>query len=180
MTPAEAVRGLFNGAPDALFVTSLGTATSALRAASGDGPHLYLGGSMGCALAAAMGVAEKRPGRRVVAILGDGETLMGAGSLWSFAGIRPANLLVAVLVDSHYSITGGQRLEVPLAFAHVARALGLSADVAHSEAEVVEQVGRLALPGLLEVRYEELEWPGPSFLRGSAHRPLPVRTGRIG
>ena len=54
MNATDAARELLAAAPDALFVASLGTATSALRAASGDGPHLYLGGSMGAALAVAM------------------------------------------------------------------------------------------------------------------------------
>ena len=113
MNALEATRALLSAAPDALFVASLGTPTSALRAASDDGPHLYMGGAMGTALAAAIGVADKRPDRPVVALLGDGETLMGANSLWSLAGIQPGNLLAAVLADGHYSITGGQRLGVP-------------------------------------------------------------------
>jgi thiamine pyrophosphate-dependent acetolactate synthase large subunit-like protein len=162
MNPTQAVSALLRASPDALVVASLGTATSALRAASGDGPHLYMGGAMGSALAAAVGVAGKRPERSVVALLGDGETLMGAGSLWSLAGIRPANLLAVVLADGHYTITGGQPLGVPAVFADVARALGLSADVARSEAAAERLARELALPGLLEVRYDERTWPGPS------------------
>jgi thiamine pyrophosphate-dependent acetolactate synthase large subunit-like protein len=65
--PAEAVAGALDETPDALFVSSLGTATSALRLASDDGPHLYLGGAMGCGLAVSLGVAEARrdPGAEV-------------------------------------------------------------------------------------------------------------------
>src|SRR5438128_10084194 len=69
---AEAVAAAVEAAPDALFVASLGTATSALRLASGDGPHLYMGGAMGCGLPAALGVAERCPSREVIAIVGDG------------------------------------------------------------------------------------------------------------
>lgn len=162
MNPTQAVAALLRGQPDALVVASLGTATSALRAASGDGPHLYMGGSMGSALAVAMGVAEKRPDRRVVAVLGDGETVMGAGSLWSLAGMQPPNLLAAVLVDGHYTITGGQPLGVPAVFADVARALGLTADLARSEADAERLARELFLLAFLEVRYDERTWPGPS------------------
>ncbi len=162
MNPTAAVSALLRAHPDALFVASLGTATSALRSASGDGPHLYMGGSMGSALAVALGVAEKRPDRRVVAVLGDGESVMGAGSFWSLAGIRPANLLAAVLVDGRYTITGGQPLGVPAVFADVARTLGLAAVVATNEAEAERLARELALPGLLEIRYDERTWPGPS------------------
>jgi thiamine pyrophosphate-dependent acetolactate synthase large subunit-like protein len=162
VNPAQAVAALLRAQPDALFVASLGTPTSALRSASGDGPHLYMGGSMGSALAVALGVAEKRPDRRVVAVLGDGEGVMGAGSLWSLAGMRPPNLLAAVLVDGHYTITGGQPLGVPAVFAEVARTLGLAAGEAASESDTERLARELALPGLLEIRYHERAWPGPS------------------
>jgi sulfopyruvate decarboxylase subunit beta len=162
MNATQAVSALLRAVPDALCVASLGTATSALRAAGNDGPHLYMGGSMGSALAVALGVAEKRSARSVVAVLGDGESVMGAGSLWSLAGLRPANLLAAVLADGHYSITGGQPLGVPGTFADVAAALGLAAAVAASEAEVEQRAGELPRPGLLEIRYDDRAWPGPS------------------
>jgi thiamine pyrophosphate-dependent acetolactate synthase large subunit-like protein len=162
MNATDVARAVLAAAPDALYVASLGTPTSALRAASDDGPHLYLGGSMGVALAAALGVAEKRPERAVVALLGDGELLMGAGSLWSLAGRAPANLLVVVLVDGHYAITGGQPLEVPARFADPAAALGLSAAAASTLEQIARHVAQLRRPAVLEARYHEREWPGPS------------------
>ena len=110
MKAADAVGAAVAAAPDALFVASLGTATSALRRASADGPHLYLGGAMGSGLAAALGVADCRPARSVIAVVGDGDLLMGASSLWTLSGLAPQNLLVLVLDDGAYSITGGQEL----------------------------------------------------------------------
>jgi thiamine pyrophosphate-dependent acetolactate synthase large subunit-like protein len=162
VNPTSIVAAVLEAAPQALVVASLGTPTSALRAASDDGPHLYLGGSMGTALAAALGVAEKRPERQVLALLGDGEALMGASSLWTLAGLAPENLLAIVLVDGHYSITGGQPLGVPGAFAGVAQALGLATATARTYDEVTEHVKRLPRPGLLEVHYTDRAWPGPS------------------
>jgi thiamine pyrophosphate-dependent acetolactate synthase large subunit-like protein len=158
----DAVRALLAARPDALWVAALGTATSALRAASDDGPHLYLGGSMGAALPAALGVAETRPQRDVVALLGDGELLMGASSLWAVAGLRPANLLVAVLANGAYGITGGQRLALPTRFPEVAEALGLATAAAGAPEEVAPAVEGLERPGLLELAIDDLAWPGPS------------------
>jgi len=162
MNATEATRALLAARPDALYIAALGTATSALRAASDDGPHLYMGGSMGSALAVALGVAETRPQRDVVALLGDGELLMGAASLWSLAGLRPANLLVAVLANGAYGITGGQRLELPTRFPEVADALGLDTGAAGAPDEVAAAVERLELPGLLELAVDDQAWPGPS------------------
>ena len=162
MNPTEVVAAVLSAAPGALYVASLGTPTSALRAASDDGPHLYMGGSMGSALAVALGVAEKRPERDVIALLGDGETVMGASSLWSLAGLALPNLLAVVLVDGHYTITGGQPLGVPDTFGAVAAALGLATATARGADEIARGVRELARPGLLEVRYDERTWPGPS------------------
>jgi thiamine pyrophosphate-dependent acetolactate synthase large subunit-like protein len=163
MNAADAVRAVVDAVPDALFVSSLGTATSALRAATGDGPHLYMGGSMGSALAAALGVADCRPERRVVSIIGDGEAVMGAGSLWALAGLKPENLLVVVLADGHYTITGGQQLGVPGAFSAVAEALGgVRTETVESVQEIAPAIGAGPWPALVEVRYAERVWPGPS------------------
>lgn len=163
MNPSDAVAAAVEAAPGALFVSSLGTATSALRLASDDGPHLYLGGAMGCGLAAALGVAECCPKRSVVAVIGDGDLLMGAGSLWSLAGLAPRNLVVVVLDDGGYSITGGQPVVARDALAGVAGALpGVGAVVAATAAEVGEAVGGMGRPGLVVARIDEPAWPGPS------------------
>ena len=163
MRAADAVRAAVDAAPDALFVSSLGTATSALRLASDDGPHLYLGGAMGCGLAAALGVADCRPERDVIAVLGDGDLLMGASSLWTLSGLGPANLLVLVLDDGRYSITGGQEIVGAGAFRAVAGAFpGVAAAEAATRDEVAEAVVALERPALLLARIGERAWPGPS------------------
>jgi thiamine pyrophosphate-dependent acetolactate synthase large subunit-like protein len=159
----DAVAAALAAAPDGLFVSSLGTATSALRQASGDGPHFYLGGSMACGLPTALGVAAARPERTVVAVVGDGDLLMGAGSLWSLAGLRPANLVVVILEDGRYSITGGQELVVEGSFAGVAGALpGLASSTCATPEEVAEAVRTSARPAVVVAAVDEVAWPGPS------------------
>jgi thiamine pyrophosphate-dependent acetolactate synthase large subunit-like protein len=149
--------------PDALCVSSLGTATSALRSASSDGGHFYLGASMGSALAVAMGVADAVPERVVVALLGDGELLMGANTLWSVSAYRPKNLLAVVLSDGAYAITGGQNLSAPPHFVEVSAALGgIAGTRVDGEAELHRALLDLERPGLIEVEVSERAWPGPS------------------
>lgn len=118
---------------------------------------------MGCGLAAALGVAEARRERDVVAVLGDGDLLMGAGSLWSLSGLRPANLVVLVLHDGRYSITGGQDLVAPEALASVAAALpGVSAIEAAAPDEVATAMRSIERPGVVLAGIDEPAWPGPS------------------
>lgn len=163
MRAAEVAAAIVGTLPDALCVSSLGTATSALRSASGDGPHLYLGAAMGSALAAAMGVAEALPDRLVVALLGDGELLMGASSLWSVSAYRPGNLIAVVLADDAYAITGGQRLSATPRFAAVGPALGgISGSRVRSDPELRQALRELKRPSLIEAELTERAWPGPS------------------
>jgi thiamine pyrophosphate-dependent acetolactate synthase large subunit-like protein len=161
--PSEAVASAVAQLPGALCVSSLGTATSALRLATHDGPHLYLGGAMGCGLAVALGVADARSDRAVMAVVGDGDLLMGAGSLWSLSGLRPPNLLVLVLDDGRYSITGGQDVVAPAALVAVAGALpDVASAQANSPDEVAAAVRSIRRPGIVLARIDESPWPGPS------------------
>ncbi len=50
----------------------------------------------------------------MLAVIGDGDLIMGASSLFSLSGLRPANLLVLVLDDGLYTITGGQSVVAPM------------------------------------------------------------------
>lgn len=163
MKPVDVARCIVETLPDALVVASLGTAVSALRVASNDGPHYYFGASMGSALATAMGIAEAVPDRMVVALLGDGELLMGASMLWSVAAYRPANLIAVVLADGKYSITGGQSLNSVPHFAEVAITIGgLDGRRAVAEDELAAHLREPGGPRLIEAQVSEPSWPGPS------------------
>ena len=55
-----------------------------------------------------LGLALAQPGRRVLVITGDGEMLMGMGSLATVGLQKPANLTIIVLDNECYGETGGQ------------------------------------------------------------------------
>jgi thiamine pyrophosphate-dependent acetolactate synthase large subunit-like protein len=94
---------------DALVVTGLGSTTWD-TAAAGDNPHnLYLWGGMGGAASCALGLALAQPDRRVLVLTGDGEMLMGLGSLATVAVQKPTNLAVCVIDNERYGETGMQR-----------------------------------------------------------------------
>src|SRR5436189_6358436 len=114
---------------DTLVVTGLGSPTYDC-AAVGDHPlNFYLWGAMGSAVTVGLGLALAQPKRRVLVVTGDGEMLMGLGSLATIAVQRPRNLAVIVTDNEHYGETGMQlthtRLGVDLA--GMAKAAGFSA-----------------------------------------------------
>src|SRR5947208_9058535 len=63
---------------------------------------------MGGAVMIGLGVALAQPKLPVVVITGDGEMLMGMGSLATVGLQKPANLTIVVLDNESYGETGGQ------------------------------------------------------------------------
>jgi thiamine pyrophosphate-dependent acetolactate synthase large subunit-like protein len=93
---------------DALVVAGLGAAAWDVTAA-GDAPlNFPLWGAMGGAVPLGLGLALAQPSRRVLVITGDGEMLMGLGSLATVATQRPPNLAIVVLDNERYGETGMQ------------------------------------------------------------------------
>jgi thiamine pyrophosphate-dependent acetolactate synthase large subunit-like protein len=94
---------------DLLVVTGLGAPTYD-AAAAGDRPqNFYLWGAMGGAAMTGLGLALAQPQRRVLVITGDGEMLMGLGSLATIGAVSPPNLAIAVLDNARFGETGSQR-----------------------------------------------------------------------
>ncbi len=92
----------------ALVVPGLGSPTWDCFAAGGSDDYLYSWGGMGLALPTALGVAIARPARRVMCLTGDGELMMGLGSLSVVGAQAPGNLSVLVLDNEHFGETGRQ------------------------------------------------------------------------
>ena len=68
----------------------------------------FMPSSMGQGSSLALGLALAKPERSVVALNGDGCTLMNLGSLVTIGKVRPANLTLVVLDNGIYEVTGGQ------------------------------------------------------------------------
>ena len=92
-----------------LVVASLGNPCYDVMA-QGDRPdNFYVWGAMGGTVPLALGLALAQPRRRVLAFVGDGEMMMGLGSLATVAVQRPLNLSIVVIDNEHYAETGMQR-----------------------------------------------------------------------
>lgn len=102
------VARLMRGIPDALVVTGLGSPAYDVFAAGDRDANFYLWGAMGGAASMGLGLALAQPGKPVVVITGDGEMLMGMGSLATIGAQRPGNLTIVALDNGHYGETGMQ------------------------------------------------------------------------
>jgi thiamine pyrophosphate-dependent acetolactate synthase large subunit-like protein len=93
---------------DVLVVTGLGAPSYDAAAAGDRARNFYLWGAMGGAAMVGLGVALAQPRHRVLVLTGDGEMLMGMGSLATIAAAAPRNLAIAVLDNARFGETGSQ------------------------------------------------------------------------
>jgi thiamine pyrophosphate-dependent acetolactate synthase large subunit-like protein len=102
------VAALLAGRKDAIAVGGLGASTYDIAAAGDHDRNFYLWGGMGGAVMIGLGIALAQPKLPVVVITGDGEMLMGIGSLATVGLQKPGNLTIIVLDNEVYGETGGQ------------------------------------------------------------------------
>ncbi|MGF6647488.1 thiamine pyrophosphate-dependent enzyme [Paraburkholderia sp. GAS82] len=105
---------------DVLAVTSLGNPTFDVAAAGDTAQNFYLWGAMGGAVTFGLGIALAQPEKRVIVFVGDGEMMMGLGSLATVGVDKPANLSIVVIDNEHYAETGMQ-------LAHAGRGVDITA-----------------------------------------------------
>lgn len=137
----------------ALVVPGLGSPTWDLTAAGGSDDYLYSWGGMGLAVPTALGVALARPNRRVLCMTGDGEMMMGLGSLSVVGAQAPQNLSILVLDNEHFGETGRQPgLAATTDLCALAGAAGLRDTMLVTSMDQV--------PGLCAMLFDA---PGPTF-----------------
>jgi thiamine pyrophosphate-dependent acetolactate synthase large subunit-like protein len=124
----DVVSSLLRDRKDAIVVGGLGASTYDIAAAGDHARNFYLWGAMGGAVMIGLGLALAQPKLPVVVITGDGEMLMGMGSLATVGLQKPANLSIVVLDNESYGETGGQMSHTASAadLVGVARACGIA------------------------------------------------------
>jgi thiamine pyrophosphate-dependent acetolactate synthase large subunit-like protein len=122
------VKSLLADRKGAIAVGGLGASTYDIAAAGDHDRNFYLWGAMGGAVMIGLGLALAQPKLPVVVITGDGEMLMGLGSLATVGLQKPGNLSIVVLDNEAYGETGGQMSHTASAanLVGVAKACGIA------------------------------------------------------
>ena len=108
MDRRDLTRALLADRGGLLVVAGLGAPAWDISAVD-DGPQNFpLWGGMGGAAMIGLGLASAQPERPVLVLTGDGEMLMGIGSLATIAHQAPRNLAIVVQDNEHYGETGMQ------------------------------------------------------------------------
>jgi len=170
----EAVKALLVDRGALLVVTGLGSSSYDVFDAGEHPGNFYLWGAMGGAAMVGLGLALAQPKRPVAVITGDGEQLMGIGSLLTIAAKKPGNLTIAVLDNGHFGETGMQ-------VSHTG--LGAQLDVIATGAGLRSVTDITDMNGIVEFRRKLQSIDGgPRLARiriasGHLERALPPRDG---
>ena len=133
----------------------------------------FLAFGMGHASDFGVGLALARPERKTVVFKGDGGLLMSLGSLVTLGEYGPENLVVFLLENRSYEMTGGQPLASRTDFVTLAQGAGIDGGGAtgHGRVERIDDLDSLRseLPRILSE-------PGPHFvvLPVTNTHPLPA------
>jgi thiamine pyrophosphate-dependent acetolactate synthase large subunit-like protein len=113
----------------------------------------FLAFGMGHAADFGLGLALARPERKVIVLKGDGGLLMSLGSLVTMGRYGPPNLLILLMENRGFEMTGGQDFAPDVDFVTLARGAGIE------KAERIEDLAGVEaeLPRLLAE-------PGPHFV----------------
>lgn len=142
-------------------IGGIGNTNFDLWAAGHRPQNFYMLGSMGLAFPIALGVALAQPDRRVFALEGDGSLLMQLGALSTIAALKPKNLIMVVMDNGIYQITGAQPTPAASMADIVAIAIGSglanSAWAADEEdfERLVEDAMGASEPSLIAVRIDD-------------------------
>ncbi len=174
------VRKILEGATDDLLVIAgLGSSNWDITEA-GDRPlNMPLWGAMGATVSMGLGLAIAQPTKRVLVITGDGDMLMGMGSLATVATQQPHNLAICVLDNEKFGETGNQATHTSARnkgptdsgagtdLSVIARGCGIAdSSIVHDEGDVAQLVADLRRKTgpvfrVVKVMVEKLEFVMP-------------------
>lgn len=110
LSPARLLGPLARRRTDEIVVTTMSAVRPWGRLSDHDLDFASADSAMGHAADLALGLALARPERRVLCLNGDGSMLMSLGTLVTIGAAAPSNLVLVVLENGTYEITGNQRL----------------------------------------------------------------------
>ena len=105
---AQAMQALFDLLADEPVIVCNGFPSREAQKIRDRPGTFYMIGSMGVAASIGLGLALAKPDQRVVVFDGDGNVLMGMGTLATIGALHPKNLTHVVFDNEVYGTTGNQ------------------------------------------------------------------------
>jgi len=151
----DVVKKLLEKRGGLLVIAGLGSTSWDITAAGDADLSFPTWGAMGQAAMMGLGLALAQPKRRVLVITGDGEMLMGLGSLATIGVQKPKNLTVVVIDNERYGETGMQTTHTAsgVNLAAVAKACGFrNSKIVTKNVPLRDIVHKTAGPNFLQIK----------------------------
>ena len=158
----EVVKKLLEKRGGLLVVAGLGSTSWDITAAGDSDLSFPTWGAMGQAAMLGLGLALAQSKRRVLVITGDGEMLMGLGSLATIGVQQPKNLTVVVIDNERYGETGMQATHTAhgVDLAAVAKACGFrNSRLIRKNADLRKVVHQALGPNFLQIKVSAEKLP---------------------
>jgi thiamine pyrophosphate-dependent acetolactate synthase large subunit-like protein len=151
----DVVKKLLEKRNGLLVVAGLGSTAWDITAVGDADLSFPMWGAMGQAAMLGLGIALAQPQRRVLVITGDGEMLMGLGSLATIGVQQPKNLTVAVIDNERYGETGMQATHTAhgVDLAAIAKACGIrNSELVSTDRDLRKIVHETGGPNFLQIK----------------------------
>jgi len=104
----EAVKTVCTFLKDEIIVSANGLISRDVYSSLDKNSNFYMIGSMGLASSIGLGIALKKPMKKIFVFDGDGNILMNLGSLVTIGSLQPKNLIHIIFDNKIHESTGGQ------------------------------------------------------------------------
>jgi sulfopyruvate decarboxylase subunit beta len=143
-------------------------------------PQVYLRGSMGLPMSVGLGLAISLPDRKVIVITGDGNFLMGLGSMATVSSLKPSNLKILIIDNELYATTGGQTtVSSVINYEAMIRGLGIEATISiksnDNKSLIQEKLNWLLKGNSLQILHVRVQPGDPSFANIPWH-PIKIKS----
>ena len=108
MIRKDAIETVCSYAKNDIIVSANGFISRDLYSSLEKDTNFYMIGSMGLASSIGLGIALKKPKKRIFIFDGDGNILMNLGSLVTIGNMQPKNLVHIIFDNKIHESTGGQ------------------------------------------------------------------------
>jgi len=149
LTKEQLLRPLARHRRDAILVTCMGVTRPWGKYSASELDFASADSAMGHTADLALGIALAQPGRKVICLNGDGSMLMTLGTLATILEAGARNLVLFVIQNESYEITGNQPIPAAgrIDFAALAQAVGFRRVYSFEDGAAYEEELPAALSG---------------------------------